>query len=566
MPSVNKGSGKYYFDEHGRVWRESYEAGAKPEMIGKWFGDYQFPNPITAEALRDLANGVPLDRVQKNRIGVYDVTFTWHKSVSLISKGLTPPSEWKEWTRELSDIVKRAMRPVLDSQFIKLGAQGKERHPSHGIGVLFAHWKSYFGFVHEHRHLAVLNLSSVSKGPRAGKVGSIGNVRDTLYDQQGELRAKVQKQTEDLCRSKGFKTYRDGKAVAIHGIPSDMLREMSPAREAMEHVRANPKTKARTKTARSEDYLARAARGEGKRREVTPEIAHHETLQIAKRYGVTLDSLRVDPKSLKLDRKAAEYFAYALALKARDHCAETYGNFSGSQFRERLYITGIGTPTSFRELETVGSLFLRSPQVAGIHKLVGENGVEQFFTEKSKQTVANAERPFVRDAWKEFKHAAKNLGDAALIVTAKKATKVMQQITDSLTTEPRIVRVHVSRLGDFIDNHRPTSFLRAHAMAMLKIAATWGNIRERAIVGERHFAALRSHARVRKNTVIVVKRGDLATAKELHQLARIAKRDGASVVISERPEPERRFVKADRRKAKTKFRNHNRPGPGEHIH
>lgn len=76
-------------------------------------------------------------------------------------------------------------------------------------------------------------------------------------------------------------------------------------------------------------------------------------------------------------------------------------------------------------------------------------------------------------------------------------------------------------------------YVKAHAKALLAGLTARGNPHDRAYVAEQVFARLRDHPRLQKNTVVVVQRGTLASPHDLHVLSKIAKRDGASVILAD---------------------------------
>ena len=139
----------------------------------------------------------------------------------------------------------------------------------------------------------------------------------------------------------------------------------------------------------------------------------------------------------------------------------------------------------------------------------------------------------------ELKNAVKGLGKAVVTATALKAASVVNRVADRVNPPARLVRLDAADLDKFLVRHRRTGFALAHAKAFVASSLARGNPHERAAVAERVFKRERRCVRVPRNAVLVVERGSLATAPQLRALAKIAKRDRCSVVLSERPEPEK---------------------------
>jgi hypothetical protein len=184
-----------------------------------------------------------------------------------------------------------------------------------------------------------------------------------------------------------------------------------------------------------------------------------------------------------------------------------------------------------REAERV----LSRPKEAGVRKVVSRDGEIRFTTARGAKASVRAERPYVRQAWTEFTAAAKDLGAATLTATAQAATRVVKRLKDAVSPPPKVVKVDAARLDWFLARHEPTPYLLAHGKALLRGFLSLGNPHQMAGRAETEFAKLRAHRRLDRNTVVVVTRANLATARDLHRLAKIAKRDGSSVILAERP-------------------------------
>jgi hypothetical protein len=606
MASVSKSkTGDYYLTD--RIWQEHWECGIDYFYVGKWRGTYRIPDEPRKRFFRELLAGHPLARVQENRIAVYDVTFSWDKTVSIATYGMTPPEKWGEWSKEYAEVVRKILEPRVNSQVAKTGAQGAVQVPSRGLALVFMNWKGAFGQIHAHQHAAIPNLTATSEG----KAYSIGNAHREFRD-QALMRATANKLMDDRLRAKGFKTERRGKVVAVSGIPDDMVRALSPGRDAMERARKAMDRarkakgmKKRPRGPRARDFEALKANSEGKKVAggVTPEKAYAYTQAIANRYDFTPEKLRSTPAAS--NPSAEQYVAYELALDARDRCTRRFGSFTEQQYQTEIYTLGIGKPVSFETLASTAKLVLRSRTFAGIERTVTDDGHVRYHVmptpemsfggpnraaskengaahgapkESAKgptartgategatrengsqpdprETFKQAEGPFVREAWAELKRAAKGLGEAVLVATTKKATDVLTRVAEYVNPAPKTLRIDAADLDLFLARHHRTHFLVAHAKALVKGLLAGGNPHEMAAVAETAFARLRDYNRVRKNTVIVVENGQLADAVQLRKLARIAKRDGASVVLSERPEPEKAFGRPKRAGKGQRLRN-----------
>lgn len=527
MPAVTRTKTGRYFFENGRVWREAVGSGVRPRLVGRWVGPYPLEARPTPDAVRDLARGRPLPKVSANRVAGFDVTFTWSKSVSLWAYGLTPPSRWHERTEVFADIVAKVMDPRLAAVKIGLGAGGRDKRAADAVGVLFNHTRSFLGLPHGHSHVFVPNVA----GTVDGHYGSIRNAREVLFREQGVMRAEAHKRLDDHLQAKGYETVRVGNTVGLKGVPDRMVRELSPAREAMEEARATT----RMEGPKAGDFLAWAARRmAGPPAPKTPAEMHVHCLSVARKYGVTLDALKRAPDPDRVEK--GPYAAYEAALEARDHCGRKYGTFTEGQFREELYLRGIGRPATFDDLRTTGDHFLKSRGVAGIARVTGPGPAHEarYTTREGERVTREAERPYAREAWADLGKAVKGLGRAALVATAKKATEVVNNLAEAVNPRPRVLRVKGDQLEGFLRQYRPAPRVLAHAKAAVAALLAHGNPHERAAAAERVYADLRSFDRLRKNTVVVVSRSERAAARELHLLAKVATRDGGSVVLAER--------------------------------
>lgn len=531
MAAVTKGSGRYFYDFE-RVWTETRETGMLPFWVGqlpRWLNLPVQPNPHVIQALAD--GRAYLGHVQANRVGCYDLTVSFGKSISLLTSGLAPPGEWKGWTELLAKVATAEVEKLVNNQLRNSGPQGRDKVPSAGVAVGFGHRESYRGDPHRHFHYAILNLTQ----SKDGKLGSIANARD-LFEKQGVVRARVNKGLDDELQARGYDTVRVGKKVELARVPKELLEEISPARRAMNRAREEKQFSG----PKAHDFYARQARRDaGARVHKTPEETHRDCKELAARHGVTLDSLKRDPKAPAPARDPASEMstAHRVAREAVSTCAKKHGSFTADQFFERLYTLGIGKPTTLQALDAMGQAVLKDRSIAGVQRRKLPDGTERYTARESQRVTRSAERPYrgdTKEAWEELKGAVKGLGNAAFVATAKKATAVAQQLSEIVNPPPRTLTVDASWLSDFIDKRRPTPYLLAHAKAILSGLKAWGNPHERAGVAEKTYEQLRSYERLPKNSVVIVRRGSLASARELHLLNKIARRDKASVILSER--------------------------------
>lgn len=532
MATVNKSTGKYFF-ENERVWEETLETGVPPFYVGD--SPSQFANDPTAlrKRIESACRGLELPRVNANRVGCFDITYSMSKSFSIVIFGLHSPDQWKDWIKPLSEFVKSELDTLVRSQIAKFGAQGRTQTPSQGFAVVFSHWRGFLGQPHGHWHGCIPNWTKTA----LGEIRSIGNSH-LMFERQGESRARFQKHLDDLAQSKGFETKRVGKRVEIARVPESLIYELSPSRRAM----AEAKTSKHFDSAKVRDIAAREARRTFPRRETpTPKQAHERVLEAAKHHGVTLESVRGRVTHAKSEQHAT-IDALGLAKQARDWCARRYGDFSATQFRERFTTLTIGTPIKLPQVDRVSDLFLRDQELSKLRFVVSPDGQVKFATEESKKQERRADRQFVREAWDGFKIAAKDLGKAVLVSTLVSAAEALKRMKEHLDRPPQIRRIDARDLDSFIARHKPTHYVLAHAKAILSGILSRGNPHERAAYAEAVYRHLRSHQRMPKETVLIVERSGLADAKQLRDLAKIAKRDKGWVVLTKRP-PHRAYEK-----------------------
>jgi len=562
---VKKSKRSTYWEDPDK-WQESLDCGVPTRFMNNWRGKYKVGEP-SIPVLRELAKGAPLHRVQRNRVALFDATQSLHKSVTIATLGMTPPEKWGEtWMKDLSQVVEKVFKPYLKSQYARTGAQGRVHEPSEGVGLLFGGYRGAFGQLHAHFHPVILNLTAT----KDGTAYSIGKPHE-LFEKQALHRAEVNKRTDDLLQERGFSTRLEKGRVAVNGVPDEMVRALSLSKKVIDEI-----GKAKGKTGpRARDFSASEANRIGKKTtpRTTAKEAYEHCQSLARRYDLTPEKLRVsEPRGTT---PGAEMFeAYKVAIQARDACTKRFGSFSEDRFLTKLYLRGIGKPVRFETLEKVGTLFLHERQISGIEKTVTPDGVKRFHVmptpgqgdtferprnekgeEKNgkpedqkkevppdpRETLKRAERPYLRDAWQALKAATTELGASVLVATTEKATDVIGRMKDYVSPPPKILRVDAAILPAFIEHHSRMGYFKAHAKAALKGVLSPGNPHEKALVSERYFAAYRHYTRVPRNTVVVVERGSLASAPELRALSKIAKRDRCSVVLSERPEPEKTF-------------------------
>jgi hypothetical protein len=185
----------------------------------------------------------------------------------------------------------------------------------------------------------------------------------------------------------------------------------------------------------------------------------------------------------------------------------------------------------------MGKSALNDRSIVGIEKQAMKDGATRYSTKESAKVERAAERPYqpdTKEAWEALKTAAKGLGSAVLIKTATKATEVVNGLAEMVKPAPKTIRVDASRVQNLVDACKPTPYLVAHTKALLAGAfQAAGNPHERAGHAEKVYAKLRSHQRLPKNSVIVVSNALSMTANERNQLAKIARRDKAHVILTD---------------------------------
>jgi hypothetical protein len=264
---------------------------------------------------------------------------------------------------------------------------------------------------------------------------------------------------------------------------------------------------------------------------------HRDCKEAAARHGVTLDSLTKGKPAPARDPAAEMAAAFRVAREAARWCSKKHGSFTAEQFYERLYTRGVGLPTTVQALDEMGRAVLNDRSIAGVRRRATPGG-ERYWTTRSVRVERAAEkayRPDSKEAWEAVKDAVKGLGAAAFVATARKASAVVERLAEFVNPSPRRFHVDSAELPRLIAEHRPTPYLLAHAKALLTGIARGGvNPDRMAGHAEQVYARLRSHKRLPYKAVIVVERGGGASARDIRLLQKIAARDGASVILSER--------------------------------
>jgi hypothetical protein len=292
---------------------------------------------------------------------------------------------------------------------------------------------------------------------------------------------------------------------------------------------------------RAQDFYARhARRAAGPRTLGDPREFNKVCWRLAKKYGVTVQSLKrpAGSPAPHRDKYTAASVAHDVAVAARDSLSKKFGSFTKEQFLERAFTLSIGKATTFEAVDTFAGAALENSRLLDIKKQRQVDGTVRYVgpaSQQAQQAASQAFKPDTKTAWDDLKRAAKGLGEAALVATAEAGVRVLNRLAETVNPPPRIVTLDALALGPFVDLHRPTPYLLAHAKALFRGMLARGNPHDKAYVAEKAFALLRDHHRVPKNSVIVVERGTLASARELHLLTKIARRDKASVVLADRP-------------------------------
>lgn len=553
--AVTKGSGRYFWDFE-RVWTETRDAGVRPFWVGQLPSLLNLPAKPNRQLVQALCNGQDyLPRVQANRVGCYDVTVSFSKSVSLLAYGLTPPKEQKAWTETFARVATPEIEKLVNDQRINAGPQGKQKVASQGVAVGFFHREGYRGQEHAHGHFAVINVSMDGQGT----VRSIAGVREGLLKKQGVVNARVQKGLDDELQARGFETVRVKKNVELAKVPRELLDELSPARQAMNQARE----KKGFSGAKAMDFYARQARKDsGPRVHRTPEEAHRDSTELAKKYGVTLESLKRDPKTPAPTRDPASDMsvAYHVAKKAVQSCAKKHGNFTADQFYERLYTLGIGKQTTLAALDGMGKAVLNDRSIADVREKKMKDGTVKYAAPESAKVERAAARAYkgdTKEAWDGLKAAVQGLGAAVLVATAKKATSVVKKLAGMGSSQSQTFTVRPEQIPDLVGRLRPTNYIVAHAKALVAGLKASGNPHERAGVAEKVYAELRERGHLKKNTILVVERADRASGGDLLRLRKLAEKAGASIILAERDVPGHERIK-DKHIGGPLKRNHGR--------
>jgi conjugative relaxase-like TrwC/TraI family protein len=522
--AITKSKGNYFTDNE-RVWMESHQLGVAPFRVGQWDGRARLPDHPTPNDLKPLFAGVGLPRVQHNRVGCYDLTFTASKAVSIVLYALTPPAEWAASARLVARAAVAQTEPLLEKLAVNHGAHGADKLPARGTGVCFPHFLSAAGAPHAHVHIAVPNLAVTP----TGKLGSIANAK-TIYDGHAADLAAFQKSLDDGLQRQGYKTVRVGKAVEVVGVPAQLIAELSPARAAMDEARQ----KAGFTGPKAADFYARQARRTVPAAELRSAAEHHaDWSAAAKRHGITRESLRTRRTAGPVaDRDVRRYSAFCTGRDALKHCTKKYGRFTTAQYREAVYLLGIGRPATKADLDKEVSRVLTRPKCAGVRRTRTAAGEDRYSTRSGEKARRAAERAFSPDAFDQLKASARKLAGTVLVKTAKAATAVLRQLHQWIDPAPVIVRLDGRSAAAFQAAFRPTGYLKAHAKALLAGLFAAGNPHERAAVAERVYRHLREHRRLPPGSILIVDHPDRVSSRHLRGLAKVARRDGASVVLA----------------------------------
>lgn len=528
--AITKSKGRYFTDVE-RVWEESLQLGRAPYFVGQWTGKFKLPDRPTPEVLRPLFDGAVLPRVQHNRVGCFDVTFTASKSVSVVLYALTPPAGWARSAQLVAKAAAAQVEPLLAGLKVNAGAQGATKVPASGTAAVFPHFRSSAGAPHAHVHFAVPNVAVTADG----KAGSIANAK-LLYDEHGACRAGFQKDLDDHFQRRGYQTARVGKATEVVGVPAGLLAELSPARAAIEEARRATGFSG----ARAADFFARQAR-----RDVPPgpeksvDGYHAEWSSAARRYGVTRESLRIrDGQPLIGDRRVRRYTAYCTARDALKRCTKRHGAFTAAQFREATYLMGIGRPTTRKDLDKEIARVLARPKYAGVHRKGPDAADARYSTRAGARKRQTAEQKYSSLGFDELRGATGTLAKSLLLKVAS-ATRAVRALAALKEHAPTVLRIDGREIDSLLSALTPTGYLKAHGRALLKGLLAPGNPHERALVAEREYERLRAHRRLPAGCVVVVARSHALSTRQLTRLSALAKRDRASVVLSGFVTPDR---------------------------
>lgn len=349
-----------YFWMVSRVWQETFDVQVLPFWAGRFDDRLKDPLPKHAgpDIIKQLMSGEFLGRVQHNRVGCFDQTFTLSKSVSIVFFGLTPDKVWHKWAKVIEEKSRPIVEEYLNRMTIRLQAGGKVKVPAVGCAIGFIHYKNYFGDPHGHIHYAIPNMA-VSKD---GTIGSVGNMR-SLMQESALHRATFQKGIDDKLQAEGFKTKRVGTYVEVEGIPPKLIDSLSTGRRLMQDIKADKNFD----SSLANDFYAREARRKGEPFDPSPQQMFQRVVRMASRLGVDLNSLRRDAGSPppKTATAASRSEAYDVAREALRSSVKRFGTFTREQYLERLYTLGIGRKTTLEDLTYMGESLLKKRMIKG---------------------------------------------------------------------------------------------------------------------------------------------------------------------------------------------------------
>jgi conjugative relaxase-like TrwC/TraI family protein len=589
-----------YFSSLERVWQETFDQLYLPFWVGRFedrvkiFNNEKTGQPGILQSqpgpiiIRDLMNGHYMDRVQKNRVGCFDQTFTLSKSVSILFYGLSHPSNWHNSAK----IIEAKSRPIVEDYLkrltIRQQAGGKVKVPAVGCAIGFVHYKSNYGDPHGHVHYAIPNMAITKNGV----VGSIGNMREIMLE-SGLHRAMFQKGIDEELQQRGFKTIRKGNYVEVAGIPKRMIEELSTGRRIIESLKGSKGFD----SAKAHDFYAREARRISQHLDATPEKMHERTIRLASQFNVNLDKLRqMNSEPPKNATAASRSVAHDVAKEALQETVKQFGTFSREQYLERVYTLGIGRKTTSQDLQYMGEAFLKkqmkveqtreglgekqkSPQSPAKQKQPDPTRISANKFQKEKQKskpkfrrppryatgmsrkvleetlkkygfvrdTAGQQRPNpdtvasqkashqkneLKDAWNELKLSSKDFGKSVFIRTTRKARNVLNRLSRLFDPLPNIKHLNTFEAEKLAKSHLPTPYLKAHGKAIVRGLFSSGNPIERVEFAEKAYRQLRSYERLPRNTILVIDQKVMNSPRLLHQIAKIAKRDKASLIMT----------------------------------
>lgn len=515
--TVTKGSGKYFYS-NDRVWDEAMETGFPPAWLGDP-GKFGLPAAPDKASVKALCEGTDfLSRVVKDRVGAFDLTFTWSKDVSIVLYGLTDPKEWSKSTAMLDAVIRPRVQELMASMLANEGRAGAAKIPATGIALPFHHWRSEFGQFHAHTHVAVPNIVFIADG----KFGSIANAR-IFFERQGVLRAATNKELDDRLQERGFATVRVGKTVGLANIPDLLRRQLSPAREAIDKLIQEMKYKSPKAT----DVYARMVRREmPDLARPTPAEAQRNLAEKLKQHNVTLESLKKSPEQALAakDETRRQHIAYDVCREAIADCKKRLGIFSADHLRESMLTLGIGRETTLNELDRQHDKAMSQLKAYGMRKAGTRDG-ERYFEAREKRMPILEIETALRMTLDELRKAAVEVGRIVLVKLTEKVEAVRESLKAMRDDGKQVKELDGRRIAAFLEEHLPEKRSRAHKAAFWAFIFASGNPHQRAAAAERVFAAHREHKRVRAKTKIVVRNSDALTDPEVRQLKRIAKRD-----------------------------------------